>query len=295
MRAGTRNLITLCHNPIQDTPNPCWGKRRPNKRRPNFGVFVAFCNHLMAIPVHKLANIALFQGVDPVTLENISQVMTSRTHLNHDIVIRKGDAGDFLAFLLQGKLQVVNISEDGRETGLHFIQPGSYFGELSVIDGKPRSASVISIRESEVATMPAHQARHLIYNHPLIAQRFLTHFAVILRAASEKQTLLSIPNAFQRVFAQLLLFVRETQQGPVIEGMPKQHEIAIMVNTSRETVSRALHTLLKMNILIKQGQVLVVNRPELLKHAAVSGLPDLGKQGEDAPVAANVPVRQESA
>jgi CRP/FNR family cyclic AMP-dependent transcriptional regulator len=224
------------------------------------------------------AQIPLFQGLDQDTLVAVAKVMTSRPYLAHDIVLRKGDAADHLAFLINGKLQVVDLSEDGREIGLHFILPGTYFGELSVIDGQPRSASVKSMQLSEVAFLHTSHARSLIFNHPMIAERFLIRFAQIVRASSNHQTLLTIPNAFQRVFAQLQLFVRQTSDGQVIEGLPKQHEIAIMVNTSRETVSRALHTLLKMNILEKKGTVLIVHRPDQLLSAATVGL-------ENAPAA----------
>ena len=212
------------------------------------------------------------EGLDEETLTTVARLMSSRSYLSHDFVLRKGDVAEHLAFLLEGKLQVVDSTADGREIGLHFIMPGAYFGELSVIDGEPRSASVISVKTSEVAFLPNAQARALIYNRPLIAQRLLSHFSKVLRASSHQRTLLSIPNAFQRVFAQLQLFVRVTNEGTVIEGLPKQHEIAIMVNTSRETVSRALHTLLKMNILVKKGSLLIVNHPELLKNAGVLGL-----------------------
>ena len=226
----------------------------------------------MPIAFDVAANIPLFKDLDENTLKQVAGLMTSRAFLSHDIVIRKGDSADNLAFLLSGKLQVVDLSEDGREIGIHFILPGAYFGELSVIDGHPRSASVVSVKTSEVAFLPNTQARELIFNHPLIAQRLLTHFAQVVRAASSQRTLLSIPNAFQRVFAQLQTFVRETKEGQVIEGLPKQHEIAIMVNTSRETVSRALHTLMKMNILEKQGALLIVKQPDQLKQAATIGV-----------------------
>lgn len=226
----------------------------------------------MPIPVEIAADIPLLKGLDKETLSTVAKQMSSRAYLSHDIVLRKNDIAEHLAFLIAGKLQVVDVTEDGKEIGIHFIQPGAYFGELSVIDGLPRSASVVSVKPSEVAFLPAAQARVLIYSRPLIAERFLTHFAQIVRASSRQRTLLSIPNAFQRVFAQLQQFVRETQDGQVIEGLPKQHEIAIMVNTSRETVSRALQTLMKQNIVEKKGAVLIVNRPDKLKTAATAGL-----------------------
>lgn len=233
----------------------------------------------MPIAFDTAANIPLLQGLDKETLTTVAGLMSSRTYLSRDIVLRKGDAADNLAFLLQGKLQVVDLSEDGRETGIHFIMPGAYFGELSIIDGQPRSASVISVKTSEVAFLPSAQARALMFNRPLIAQRMLTHFAQLIRISSNQRTLLSIPSAFQRVFAQLQLLTRETKDGQVIEGLPKQHEIAIMVNTSRETVSRALHTLLKMNILQKQGTLLIVKQPDQLKNAAAIGLDEASQPG----------------
>lgn len=236
----------------------------------------------MPIPIETAANIPLLKGLDEETLTVVAKLMSSRCYMSHDIILRKGDSADHLAFLLAGKLQVVDVTEDGREIGIHFISPGAYFGELSVIDGEPRSASVVSVQTSEVAFLPSAQARALIFNRPLIAERFLTHFAQIVRASSRQRTLLSIPNAFQRVFAQLQQFVRETKDGQVIEGLPKQHEIAIMVNTSRETVSRALHTLIKLNIVEKKGTVFIVTRPEQLKTAAVVGLDDLPVQNDTA-------------
>lgn len=228
----------------------------------------------MTIALEVASQIPLFKDLDEATLRQIAISMTSRTYLSHDVVIRKGDNADHLAFLIEGKLQVVDLTEDGREIGIHFILPGVYFGELSVIDGKPRSASVVSVKTSEVAFLPSSQARELIFNNPLVAQRLMTHFAQVVRAASTQRTLLSIPNAFQRVFAQLSSFTKETTEGTVIDGLPRQHEIAIMVNTSRETVSRALHTLMKLGIIEKQGVALIVKQPEKLKQAASVGIDD---------------------
>lgn len=228
----------------------------------------------MPIALESVSQIPLFKDLEESTLKHIAGQMSSRSYLSHDLVMHKGDQADNLAFLISGKLQVIDLTEDGREIGIHFILPGTYFGELSVIDGKPRSASVVSVKASEVAFLPNTQARELIFNNPIIAQRLMTHFAQVVRAASTQRTLLSIPNAFQRVFAQLHTLIRETQNGAIIEGMPRQHEIAIMVNTSRETVSRALHALLKHGIVEKQGAVLVVKNLDKFRLAATSGIED---------------------
>lgn len=236
----------------------------------------------MPIPIELAASIPFLKGLDEDTLSKVASIMVLRLYQPQDVVIRKGNAAGNMGFLLRGTLQVVDLSIDGRETGIHIMHPGTYFGELSVIDGLPRSASVVAIQAAEVAFLPQEQARALIFNRPLVAERMLTHLAQALRASSHQRTLLSIPNAFQRVFAQLQLLVRETPQGTVIE-LPKQQEVAIMVNTSRETVSRALHTLIKLNVLEKKGTVLIVRQPTQLKNAAEAGLDELpppaGKTG----------------
>lgn len=234
----------------------------------------------MPISVELIANLPLLQGLDSDTLQKVAGLMISRTYLPHDKVMRKGNAVEHLAFLLSGKLQVVDLSEDGRETGIGIIQPGAHFGELSVIDSLPCSASVLAMVLSNVAFLPQNQARALIYSRPIVAERMFIQLAHALRASSNQRTLLSIPNAFQRVFAQLHLFVRETPTGKVIE-LPKQHEVAIMVNTSRETVSRALHLLIKMNVLEKKGAMLLVHHPDQLKNAAEVGLEDVPVRNPD--------------
>ena len=230
----------------------------------------------MPIPFKTVTSIPLLQGLDDDTLNKVANMMVSRVYLPNDVVMRKGNSTDNLGFLLRGVLQVVDLSEDGRETGIHLIEPGNSFGELAVIDGLPRSASVIALKSSEVAFLPNAQARSLIFNRPLVAERMLLHFAKALRTSTHQRTLLGLPNAFHRVFAQLHSLVRETPQGMVIE-LPKQHEVAIMVNTSRETVSRALHTLIKLNVIEKKGTVLIVHQPAQLKSAAESGLEELNE------------------
>ncbi|MFZ2627317.1 MAG: Crp/Fnr family transcriptional regulator [Rugosibacter sp.] len=228
----------------------------------------------MPIPLEIVARIPLLQGLDDDTLGKLSSIMVSRIYLPNDTVMRKGSLTNNLGFLFSGVLQVVDTSEDGRETGVNVIQPGAFFGELAVLDGQPRSASVVALKQSEAAFLPNAQARTLIFNRPLVAERMLLHFTRAQRALTQQCTLLSIPNAFHRVFAQLQSLVRETPQGKIID-LPKQHEVAIMVNTSRETVSRALHTLIKLNVLEKKGAVLIVRKPAQLKTAAENGLEEL--------------------
>ena len=219
------------------------------------------------VTVH-LRNIPLLKGVDRATLEKVAAALQVRTIRRGGFVIHKGGSGDHLLFLLSGQLQAVDVTEDGREIGLSIISPGDYFGDLAVIDGLPRSASIVACETSIVAYLPRVQALDLIYNNPLVAERMLKRMASKIRLASNYRAILGIPNAFHRVFALLNQFVKTAPGGlVVIDKMPTQQEIAIMANTSRETVSRAIHTLIKQGVVEKDMRRLIVRMPEALRYA----------------------------
>lgn len=217
------------------------------------------------LTVH-LQNIPLLKGVDRPMLGKVASTMLIRKVERGGVVLHKGGSGDHLLFLLSGRLQAVDVTEDGREIGLSIIPPGDYFGDLAVIDGLPRSASVVASEASLVALLPKAQALDLIYNSPLVAERMLKRMASKIRTASSYRTILGIPNAFQRVFALLNQFAKIAPGGlVVIEKLPTQQEIAIMVNTSRETVSRAINTLIQKGVVEKDMRRLIVRIPEALR------------------------------
>jgi CRP-like cAMP-binding protein len=176
-----------------------------------------------------------------------------------------------LLFLLRGKLQVLDVSEDGREIGLNFLNVGDYFGELSVLDGLPRSANVVATENSAYALLPRTHALNLIYHQPVVAERLLKKMAADVRKASNYRAILSIPNAFQRVYAVLHYLARTSPSGLImIEHMPTHHEISIMVNTSRETVSRAISVITERQWVEKDMKRLIIRDPEALRLAGLN-------------------------
>ena len=219
------------------------------------------------LTVH-LRNIPLLAGVDEDTLKQVGAALQIRTVERGKHVLHKGSTGDHLMFLLTGRLQAVDLTEDGREVGLNFLFPGDYFGELSIIDNLPRSATVVACENSLIASLPRAQALALFYHTPLVAERLIKRMASSIRNAANYRTILSIPSAFQRVFALLNQFAKTAPGGlVVIEKMPTQQEIAIMVNTSRETVSRAIQILLQKGVVEKDLRRLIVRQPEALSKA----------------------------
>jgi CRP-like cAMP-binding protein len=216
----------------------------------------------------QLQNIPLLAGVDQKSLAEIAVALQFRPVERGGYAVRKGDSGEHMLFVLTGRLQAVDLTEDGREVGLNFLMPGDYFGELSIIDGLPRSASVVASENSLVALLPRAPALALIYHNPLVSERMFKRMASSIRSAANYRTILGIPSAFQRVFALLNQFAKTAPGGlVVIEKLPTQQEIAITVNTSRETVSRAIHILLQKGVVEKDLRRLIVRQPDALRKA----------------------------
>lgn len=219
------------------------------------------------VTVH-LQKIPLLVGVDEETLNQVAKTLQIRSVKRGTPVLLKGSVGDHLMFLLSGRLQVSDLTEDGREVGLNFLSPGDYFGELSILDGLPRSASVFACETSLVASLPRPQALRLLYQTPLVSERLMKGMATSIRKAAQFRAILSVPNAFQRVFLLLNEFSQITPDGlVVIERMPTQQEIAIMANTSRESVSRSLRSLLQNKVIKKDVRRLIIIKPAVLCQA----------------------------
>lgn len=214
----------------------------------------------------QLNKLPLLAGVDEPTLQRLAGLLLVRTAATGQAILQKGQVGEHLLFLLSGRLQAVDITEDGREIGLSFLQPGDYFGELSVIDGLPRSATVVACEPSIYALLPRIHALEMMHKQPLIAERMFKRLALGIRRASAFRTILGIPNAHQRVYALLDYLAKTSQSGMVvIERLPTQQEISIMVNTSRETVSRAMQVLIQRGVVEKDLRRLIVRKPETLR------------------------------
>lgn len=182
----------------------------------------------------------------------------------------------FLMVVLRGQLQKTEVAEDGRITGIGFVNPGEVLDWLSVVDGAPIICSVNTTQETDVLLLPIQTIQQLLQENPTLATRVLQQLALDVRRNTEQRQMLTLPNAHQRVFVQIVQLAAQHQgqpvgQGSAVTNLPKQHEIAAMVNTSRETVSRAIQMLVKKGILVKHGHRFVVQHADQLKQLAAVG------------------------
>ena len=223
----------------------------------------------MPILIPILQGLRLFDSLPAARLAELSQSMAERRVERREVVVKRGEVHGGLGFLIEGRLQAVDFTLDGREVGLHFVDERDFFGEMSIIDGKPAPEYVIAVAPSRITFLERERARELMFSTPAAAEAVSLRLAERLRRASQQRAVLALPSSFQRVCAQLGLLTETLADGKVVVHMPPTHqEIAIMVNTSRETVTRTLQLLQTLKVVVRVGNALVVEQPQTLRDAA---------------------------
>jgi CRP/FNR family cyclic AMP-dependent transcriptional regulator len=218
-----------------------------------------------------LRNIPLLANLTDAEILMVRADLRIRQYAKRDVVLQKGASGDSLLFLLQGQLQVVDITEDGRAIGLRMLAPGDFFGEIAVINGTMRSASVVALSPVLIALLPRSTALHLFSHSPSVANQMLRFLAAKVQRDSEFRALLSIHNTAKRIYTFLeLLKEKSADDTEVVENLPTHQDIANMINTSRETVTRTLLTLVQQGIIKKGTHRLIIVNPEALQKLAQS-------------------------
>ncbi len=186
-------------------------------------------------------------------------------------MINRGAPGAALMFLLSGRLQQVALNEDGREVGLGFIEPGEYFGLLSIIDGHPQTVSIIAVTDVLVGFLDREHAERFLLRSAEVTYLLLCQLCESIRQGFDDRSMLGVTSSRARICAVLASMLTVSRDGIVaIEKPPSQRAIAITANVSRETVSRALNFLVENQIVRKdRGRLLVLDERAL--HRAARG------------------------
>lgn len=218
------------------------------------------------VQIH-LRKIPLLAQLNDEEMGRVKAELRIRQYQKREVVLHKGGSGDGLLFLLSGQLQVIDVTEDGRAIGLRMLAPGDFFGEIALINNSTRSASVVATSDVLVAFLPAPVAMQLFSHSPSVANQMLKHLAQKIQRDSEFRALLSINNTAKRIYTYLVLMQQKPPQPgtPAVVNLPTHQDIANMINTSRETVTRALLTLVQQGIVQKESHRLIIIDPDALQ------------------------------
>ena len=218
------------------------------------------------ISIELLRKQKILQSLDDSILIDLAHHIRFEQFQKRDYIFHKGSIGDSLVLVLSGQLQIVTLSEDNREVGLSFVEAGDYCGELSIIDGLPRSASAIAATDCMVGFLPRAKTRWLFFNDPQVMENLLIKMSAMVRQASQQRSLLGMNRSYSRIYAVLMNTAKQKEGNlTTIDNLPTQQTIATMANVSRETVSRAIHALINQGVVFKDVKRLVVRDTRLLE------------------------------
>jgi len=191
-----------------------------------------------------LARAGLFQGVASEAAEALSASLTVSDYSRGEVVFAEGEQGDTLYIVVTGKVKIGRRATDGRENMLSVMGPSDMFGELSLFDPGPRTATATVLTEGRLASLAHASLRPWINDRPEIAEQLLRVLARRLRRTNDALADLIFTDVPGRVAKQLLALA-ERFGSPEGEGMRVHHdltqeELAQLVGASRETVNKAL-------------------------------------------------------
>lgn len=216
--------------------------------------------------IELLKDVPLFAGLDDDDLSRLSLLLTEKHYPKDSVVVSASDPGDALYIVAEGDVKVSLWSDNGREIILSTLPSGSFFGEMSLVDGEPRSANVTCITDAHILRLARRDFLQLLKSYPSIAINVMTEMCVRLRRADESIGNLALLDVYGRVARFLIEMADEegddTEEGILLKKVPTQQHIASRIGTSRETVSRALSEFQRRGFIEQRGKGLLV-REEL--------------------------------
>lgn len=216
--------------------------------------------------IDSLRRVPIFSRLSTAELESLRQKLRVRDIRKNGLFMRADTEGSEMFFIASGRIRVYRSGERGKEFTLAFLDPGDFFGEIALLTGAPRTANVLAVSRATVWEL----SRESFIEH---TKRFsgLTLFlaqslANRLRLASGNLAdiaLLDVPHRIVRTL-QKMAHPHPSSGKLFISKRPTHREIAEMIGTSREVVSRCLKTFEQRGIVREEGRSLFVS-PEKLE------------------------------
>lgn len=223
----------------------------------------------MVVTPQLLSFFPLLKPLAESTLAQLAQQATVEKFARRAVILNAGVQENRICFLFEGRLQGVDFTVDGREVGLYFVEPGDFCGELGLFDYGAQPEYVIVLSPAVIVSVPLPALREVMLQHPPVVNFLGERLARRLRQMTWQRSMLGMPNIAQRVCCQLWSLVPEADKSALrdatIKSPPTHMEIAIMLNLSRETVTRVFQQLQTRGIVKRDGtsRLLVTDLPAL--------------------------------
>jgi CRP/FNR family cyclic AMP-dependent transcriptional regulator len=207
-----------------------------------------------------LHRIPIFSCLQDDELDRLVGMAVRKRFSRNTVLLSAGDVTDSLYIILSGKVKTVITDENGREIILSISGPGEYFGEMALIDGEPRSATIITREACQLLIFSKEDIKGVLRSNPDMIFTLLKGLIKRLRETDKKIESLALMDVYGRV-AQLLTQMAEPVNEAMVINEPLTHqEIANMVGASREMVSRILSELMRGGFIRVHKKIITILR-----------------------------------
>jgi CRP/FNR family transcriptional regulator, cyclic AMP receptor protein len=213
-----------------------------------------------------LATNPLLSGLPADIVEELMAVSMLRQLGDGECLYAQGDEGDGLFGVVKGRIRLSNSSREGKELLVMLVEPGDWIGEVSLLDGLPRSLDAYAMGECAVLFLPRQRFDKLLKSKPELYQYFIPMLCRKLRLALsyvEGAALFPLPARLAQRLLELLTFygVEDDSQGSLIDVHLPQEDLAKMLGVSRQAISRELKRLEAEGIIkLAYGQLRVTDK-----------------------------------
>ena len=222
----------------------------------------------------RLRDIPIFSPLEEAERLDLARRTTFRRYAARQALFMQGDPGDELFLLLAGAVRVAAPGPGNREVTLAILTEGAFFGDMALLDGKPRSTSVFAVRECEVGVLGREDFLEFLDFHPPVARRLLAFLSQRLRRADGQicdMSTMTVRQRLARTLRDLALGTGEVGSHGVLLPREITHRVlAEMLNTSRETVTREAAALRHRRLVDQEGHRIRVLDPDGLEEVVRS-------------------------
>ena len=193
--------------------------------------------------VNLLKDISLFSGIDDESLKYLEKVAVNKSFPKNTILFTRGDESDSLYIIKSGAVKTIIIDEDGKEMILSTLRTGEYFGEMSLIDKEPRSATIMTKELTQMLIIHRDDFLKVFNSNPDMVYDLFKVLLKRLRKSTEKVESLAFKDVYGRIAGLLTQLAKPVDDKWIVEDKLTHREIAHTIGSSREMVSKILKEL----------------------------------------------------
>ena len=206
-----------------------------------------------------LENVSLFAKIPADQIAELEGLCVARRYAKNTVLFMEGDENNQLFVIRSGKVNVYVQGEEGKQLILNYMSEGEYFGELSLIDSQPRSASIMTVTDCEFLTMTRDRFQEFISRSPQLCMSLMEELTNRIRKLTLSVKDLALLDVYGRVAHTLERMTDEENR--IKDPKPTHQDIANMVGSSREMVSRIMKELIIGEYIEQSGEAIRICRP----------------------------------